>query len=332
VLTVSGGPGLASFGCGIGQLPGAPTMAGLNTKQLTNAAVVITVGRELKIPPRGWVIALATAAQESHFRNLANPRVPASMRLPHDGVGSDHDSVGMFQQRPSWGQPAQLLDPRYATGKFYEKLVRVRGWERMRLTDAAQKVQQSAFPGAYQKWEQLAGMLAAKLAGKELGDAGGDPLCAPPGAVSAAGWLVPVKAVLGSGFRTPDRPTHNGVDLIAARGSAIHAAAGGIVITVICQASIGTCDRDGGSRVKGCGWYVEIAHGANIWTRYCHMGRRPSVIVGQHVKVGDVIGYVGSSGNSSGPHLHFEVHDADNAIDPVPFMAGRGAPLDGSTS
>jgi murein DD-endopeptidase MepM/ murein hydrolase activator NlpD len=251
------------------------------------------------------------------------------MRLPHDGVGRDHDSVGMFQQRPSWGPAARLLDPRYSSAKFYERLLKVDGWERMRLTDAAQLVQVSAFPGAYQKWEQLAALLVAKIAGDDLSDAGGAPLCAAAGQVSSSGWTVPAQGSVGSGFRTASRPTHNGVDLIAARGSPIRAAAAGIVITVICQASNGTCDSDGGPAVTGCGWYVEVAHGANVWTRYCHMGQRPSVVVGQRVQVGEVLGLVGSSGNSSGPHLHFEVHLANDAIDPVPFMAGRGAPLDG---
>ncbi len=66
-------------------------------------------------------------------------------------------------------------------------------------------------------------------------------------------------------------------------------------------------------------------------TRYCHQLVQPSVQVGQHVAAGDVIGISGSSGNSSGPHLHFEVHLGDHtsatAVDPVPFMASVGAPL-----
>src|SRR5207244_2341103 len=105
-----------------------------------------------------------------------------------------------------------------------------------------------------------------------------------------------------------DRPTHNGVDIIAPRGTLIRAASAGIVVTVRCNVSQGTCDQDGSPAVKGCGWYVEIAHGANLATRYCHMVQRPSVVVGQRVGTGQPIGYVGTSGNSSGPHLHFEVH------------------------
>jgi murein DD-endopeptidase MepM/ murein hydrolase activator NlpD len=81
------------------------------------------------------------------------------------------------------------------------------------------------------------------------------------------------------------------------------------------------------------GWYVGIEHASGIVTRYCHMLVHPYVEVGQAVAVGEVIGIVGTSGNSSGPHLHFEVHDgghsAGSAIDPVTFMASVGAPLSG---
>ena len=69
----------------------------------------------------------------------------------------------------------------------------------------------------------------------------------------------------------------------------------------------------------------------DILTRYCHMLRQPNVTIGQHVTAGQILGYVGSSGHSSGPHLHFEVHvnndtTPNGAIDPIPFMATR-APL-----
>jgi murein DD-endopeptidase MepM/ murein hydrolase activator NlpD len=152
---------------------------------------------------------------------------------------------------------------------------------------------------------------------------------APPAPV-AGSWTRPVPAGLVSGFRTTARPTHDGVDLGAARNTPIRAAAAGRVIRVVCNVSAGSCDVDGKRTLRGCGWYAEIQHTANVVTRYCHMVRRPSVIVGQAVAKGQVIGYVGTSGSSSGPHLHFEVHTnappatSANAVNPVWFLRARG--------
>ena len=77
------------------------------------------------------MIALATAQQESRLRNLDY---------------GDRDSLGLFQQRPSqgWGTEAQVQDPVYAAGKFYDGLVKVPDWETGRLTEIAQAVQRSA--------------------------------------------------------------------------------------------------------------------------------------------------------------------------------------------
>jgi murein DD-endopeptidase MepM/ murein hydrolase activator NlpD len=159
------------------------------------------------------------------------------------------------------------------------------------------------------------------------------PVCDPvlDSPVAAAGdWMLPVVAPLVSGFRTASRPGHDGVDLGAVRNTPIHAAAAGTVIRVTCNTPSNDCDVDGGLGVGGCGWYVEVQHPGNIVTRYCHMVRRPSVVVGQVVAKGGLLGYVGMSGNASGPHLHFEVHISappathGNAINPIAFLRSRG--------
>lgn len=147
-------------------------------------------------------------------------------------------------------------------------------------------------------------------------------------AVSGA-WMLPVTAGLVSGFRTAQRPAHDGVDLGAARNTPIRAASAGTVIRVVCNVSRGSCDVDGNRTISGCGWYAEVQHPGNVVTRYCHMVRRPSVTVGQTVARGSILGYVGTSGSSSGPHLHFEVHAGvpatrENAISPIAFMQARG--------
>jgi murein DD-endopeptidase MepM/ murein hydrolase activator NlpD len=327
----------AAFGAGCGgktvdvKMANLPKLSQLSDTQMHNAAVIVGVGQQMKVPARGWVIAIATALQESDLINL-----------PNLGSRNDHDSLGLFQQRPSqgWGTPQQLMDPAYASTKFYERMLQVPNWETRALTDVAQVVQRSAFPDAYAKHEPLAAQVvnaltggAARAAGTSLAQQG----CAQPGEIAASGWTAPVVAAIVSGFRTPDRPTHDGVDLGASRGAPIRAAAGGVVTVVRCQAftASGTfwgCDQDGSPSILGCGWFLEIKHANNIITRYCHQLRQPLVTVGQLVAPGQVIGVVGTTGNSSGPHLHFEVHlngdrSSAGAIDPVPFMRDKGAPL-----
>ncbi|WP_127498729.1 M23 family metallopeptidase [Actinoplanes solisilvae] len=299
--------------------------------QIRNAAVIINVGADLKLPPRAWVIAVATSMQESGLTNLGY--------LGRER--NDHDSQGLFQQRPSagWGSVAQIRDPVYAATKFYSKLKTVDGWEEMSLTDAAQKVQISAYPDAYAKHEPLATQIVNQLADGAANAVGSSTtmVCASAGQVAASGYTLPVPESVGSGFRTASRPSHQGVDLISAKQTPIAAAASGVVSMVKCDEDHRgrhTCNVDGYPGKGGCGWMVEIQHAGNVMTRYCHMVTRPFVREGQEVTAGEIIGRVGSSGNSSGPHLHFEVHrnndrSSAGAIDPVQFMRGQGAPLGG---
>lgn len=125
-----------------------------NRTQRDNATTIVQVGLALGISERGLVVALATAMQESQLHNLG-----------HLGANNDHDSVGLFQQRPSmgWGSEAKLTDPVYSATAFYLALQRVAGWESMEVTVAAQRVQRSAFPNAYAKWETDATSLSKEI-------------------------------------------------------------------------------------------------------------------------------------------------------------------------
>lgn len=320
-----------AFGCGEGGVVDAskrlPSVGAYGEAQIRNAAIIVNVGSEMRVPFRGWVIAVATAMQESTLSNL-----------PHLGANNDHDSVGLFQQRPSqgWGSAKKLQDPKYASRKFYEKLLAVEGWQQMALTDAAQRVQVSAYPDAYAKHEPIATQIVNLLTGG-AGRAAGNSTkarCAASGEVAASGWTVPVRALIVSGFRTAERPNHDGVDLGAGRHTPIRAAAAGQVITSRCDvdSSGRLCNHDGSPSTPGCGWYVKIRHAGNFVTMYCHMIVRPKVTVGQMVAAGQEIGFVGTSGRSSGPHLHFEVYDSSKGdkVDPVDFMRNVGAPLGGN--
>lgn len=124
----------------------------LDMEQAENAALIAAVAVRRQLPARAVTIALATAYQESKIRNLEH---------------GDRDSLGLFQQRPSqgWGTAAQVRDPAFAAGAFYDALVKVPGYRTMEVTVAAQKVQRSAYPDAYADHEDDARILASALTG-----------------------------------------------------------------------------------------------------------------------------------------------------------------------
>jgi hypothetical protein len=140
-------------------------VAGLDQIQMNNALKIVQAGQAMGLPKRAFVIAVATSLQESQLRNLASTRIPESYNYNAEGDGSDHDSVGLFQQRAStgWGAVSQLMDPSYAATAFYSALVRVPGWDTLPLTVAAQRVQVSAYPNHYAKHEARAQQIVDAL-------------------------------------------------------------------------------------------------------------------------------------------------------------------------
>ena len=125
----------------------------LDLDQAHFAAIVVGVSVRRGLAARAGSIAMATVYQETGIRNLDY---------------GDRDSVGLFQQRPSqgWGTEKQLMDPYYATTKFYNALERVQGWESRDITKVAQAVQRSAYPDAYAQHEPDARVLASALTGQ----------------------------------------------------------------------------------------------------------------------------------------------------------------------
>jgi len=118
-------------------------------------------------------------------------------------------------------------------------------------------------------------------------------------------------ARVSSGYGMRDHPVlrkranHKGIDLAAPSGTPIYATADGTVERANWFSSYGN--------------YIQIDHGNAIETRFGHLSR---IVVsdGQKVHKGDLIGYVGSTGRSTGPHLHYEVRIAGKPVDPRPFM------------
>jgi len=125
----------------------------LDPEQAEVAATIAGVAARHRLPRQAVTIALAAALQESKLHNLDY---------------GDRDSVGIFQQRPSegWGSATELQDPIYATTKFYVALLKVHGYARMPVDQAAQAVQHSADGSAYQQWTDIAGQLTGAFTGK----------------------------------------------------------------------------------------------------------------------------------------------------------------------
>ncbi|MCW5804106.1 MAG: M23 family metallopeptidase [Deltaproteobacteria bacterium] len=172
----------------------------------------------------------------------------------------------------------------------------------------------------------LAGMFAKQLGGKgavqaqpQVGPLGEGPAKDPSRSIELGPQLdglpqlaMPVRGVLTSGYGYRPDPvlkvnTHPGVDLAAAMGTPVAAASGG---TVTHAGPAGTY-----------GNLVMIKHDNGFETRYAHLSA-VDVKAGQRVAAGELVGKVGSTGYSTGPHLHFEVRKDGKTLDPGPLLPG----------
>lgn len=141
------------------------TPLGVTGPQVVNARIIIAAAKSMGLPQRAGAIGIMTARQETTLRVLSNPAVPGSDAYPNEGSGTDHDSIGLFQQRPSmgWGTVDQLMDPGYASTRFFQALMRIPNWQNLPMWQAAQQVQASADGTLYQQWESLGTAVAGAL-------------------------------------------------------------------------------------------------------------------------------------------------------------------------
>ncbi|HEX3126272.1 MAG TPA: M23 family metallopeptidase [Thermoanaerobaculia bacterium] len=136
--------------------------------------------------------------------------------------------------------------------------------------------------------------------------------------ISQTPAITPVKGIFTSAFGsrsdplTHGRGNHQGVDIAAAPGQPVRASADGIVMRA---GSLG-----------GLGNAIFVAHGFGITTRYGHLSKI-EVRPGQRVKRGDVIGRVGNTGRSTGYHLHYEVRQDGDPVNPLVYILDNGGPL-----
>lgn len=320
---------------------------------LANAALIVSEAEKANLPRKAAVIALMTAMQESRLLNYANdgtwtyPKrtsvmtrseweaarkvVVESLKLPHQAVGHDWDSVGLFQQRPSagWGTVTQLMNPSFAASTFYKRLKALDGWEDMSYNDAAQTIQRSGTPNAYGKHQADAESIVNAVAGVEVTSTSVNnqncEINAASGAVSKNGWTQPVKSFsyVSAHFGEPRGGyPHAGTDFAAPAMTPILAAADGKVTRASCTDLV-----TGRSPCQ-----IQISHGqengVEISTLYVHMFESGvGVKVGQEVKAGERIGGVGTNGNSSGFHLHFEVWKGNTPVNAEPYLKEHGVTL-----
>ncbi|GAA5196778.1 M23 family metallopeptidase [Microbacterium jejuense] len=311
----------------------------LGRAQLTHAATIITVGSGIEgVGRQGVLIALMAALTESTLRMLANPAHPESLDMPNDGVGSDHDSLGLFQMRPSsgWGTVAKLMDPKYQVRAFFggaegpnypspAGLLDIAGWQTTDPGSAAQSVERSAYPDRYQEYQPVAEAIITALTKPTFhGESSAAPLDTVPETSRVVLPLAKGTWVRSSGYgwRTDpmsgERAFHAGTDYAAAEGTPILAVANGIVTWA--------------GPYGGYGQLIIIEHtiaGARVASAYGHMWPTGIyVAVGERVSAGQHIADVGSSGKSTGSHLHFEIRPGGSfepSVDAEQWLAEHGA-------
>ena len=130
---------------------------------MSNAKKIVETAKGMGLNDRAAIIAVATAMQESDLHNLASTKLPESYDYTTEGEGSDHDSVGLFQQRQNWGKTKDLMTAAVLDPQIPRGLKDVPGWEKLPLTVAAQEVQVSAYPDAYAKHEDRATQIVHAL-------------------------------------------------------------------------------------------------------------------------------------------------------------------------
>lgn len=326
------GPGPGKGGDGVGS----------SAARDRNLVTIAGVGKAMRVPTRGIEVAYAVVLVESGGLNLASHAVPESLKYPHDtnrlayppsGTPSgDHDSINPFQQRVSMGwfpNVREGMKVPVAARSFFAALKRVKGWERMKFTDAAQAVQRSAYGSRYGQRETEAKKLVAELASGATAPDEPQKECTKPEKPVVAGakgnpvvsgkWANPVAPVkyrimshygprimFGSFF-------HKGEDLGAPMGTPVRSVCDGVIIGA--KWVLG----GGGNEVKtdcGGGVTVKLMHNSKI-----------DVKIGQRVKAGQVVAKMGSTGNSTGPHSHVQIEIRGKHTAPIPFLDKLGVKL-----
>jgi len=127
-------------------MPDTQNALGLTSAQLAHSKDIVATAKQMGLSQRDANIGIMTAITESGIRELANTNVPASLNYPHEGIGSDHASLGEFQQQtPGWGTVSQLMQPHIDASKFFAALKTKTNRASLQPWQVAQEVQHSAY-------------------------------------------------------------------------------------------------------------------------------------------------------------------------------------------
>lgn len=301
----------------------------LNKTQLTHARDIINAAAKNDAVDKDvLIIVLITAIVESVLYMYANTAVyPESAGIPHDRDHSDADSVGLFQQRPSmgWGTVSQCMDTAYSVRAFLGGQGGPNGGDPAGLFDlsnwqadatpgrSAQRVQGSQFPARYDVAVPVAKAIINALV--KSGGGSDDGTWQWPFKYSEYVLSTPLAQY---GMRrnpaTGVYTMHWGLDF----------GGGGIAGKPIPCAAAGKVVEAGFNSAMGN--HVVVDHPGGFRTRYFHMVTTPSVSAGDNVTKGQTLGNVGSTGQSTGEHLHWETYTNGEHNNPRDFMKARGVP------
>ncbi|KAI0103171.1 peptidase M23B [Nemania sp. FL0031] len=146
----SGGSSGGNGGGSSGGSGGSGSYPGLDDVQSRNAAAAIGEVRAEGLNRQACLAVISTALQESTLHIYANNAVPESLNYPHDIVGGDQDSVGMFQQRPEWYPDiAKDMSAAGSTSQFLAAMVTIPGWQTMEISALDQAVQKAEAGNLY---------------------------------------------------------------------------------------------------------------------------------------------------------------------------------------
>lgn len=173
-------PGGGGGGGGAGE-----TVDSLSATQRQHAEVIVKTVKANGGNDLAAMVALSVAMVETRLRNLASDESSQSesQNYPNDGVDQDGKSVGIFQQQPWWGSIEDRMDVATSTKLFVKGtkgvpgLLSIKGWEQMKIGDAAQEVQKSRYGAKYAEWESFAKELITSISGTPPADVPGD--CGP---------------------------------------------------------------------------------------------------------------------------------------------------------